>query len=292
MSLRSPTRITSTEAREFYQAAPQERVPQPPRTPPQHPGHNGGYTRGGAPDPGGSDHGDSDHGSNRGRDRGNHNHRPSAPREDRYRENTYETGDTRDPRASRSDFKLKRDDIGSFHPYYDDPADLGVVNDGKNIIYTDVHKFTKRIRTFTEDDFSQATEQQIIQFFPTLLGGAAVLWWSDELLDTRRRQLRSQGLESMLHALTNRFTPDAATATQSFNDAFLSLKEVAKDDSAISVFVQRKLRYARAMGILADDNTNWCGVMVQIWSSMELAIKQSLRAPSYFATLDDYMREI
>jgi hypothetical protein len=72
----------------------------------------------------------------------------------------------------------------------------------------------------------------------------------------------------------------------------LTLRDVAVDLHSVVTFINKKLRYARAMGILARDNGNWHGVMIQIWSSMTLDIRQHLRAPSQKETLTMYMLQV
>ena len=225
------------------------------------------HTRLGAPDPGGVDSPD---------DRG-------------QREGTYESGRTN---ISQSDFRIKREDMGIFNPVFKDPDDLGVVQDGKSLIYTVARRFIDRLMTFMEDDVDGAVSRQLIQQFPALLGGTAVLWWSDELLPNRRSRLRDQGLPAMLEALEERFAPDALTATSRFNNCFLTLKEVAQSDQALTQYIQRKMRWARSMGIFARDNANWQGVMVQIWTHMDLTIRQYLRSPSSYFSLERYMQEV
>lgn len=211
------------------------------------------------------------------------------PRDDRYRENTYETGGTG---ASHSgSIKIKREDIGQFNPHHEDADHVGVVADGKTLVFTDVFSFIDRINTFLEDEATRDdAARQIASFFQTLLGGPAAMWWSNEVAAERRRQLRQAGLLAMLDALIFRFNPDAATATRDFNESSLSLRDIAEDDHAMNIFVQKKLRWARAMGILDIANANWQGVMVQIWSSMDLRIRQYVQAPRRQSTLADYMQ--
>jgi hypothetical protein len=96
----------------------------------------------------------------------------------------------------------------------------------------------------------------------------------------------------MLNRLKERFTPDALTATRRFNEASLELKDIALDDQALIRFVQRKIRCARAMLILNTANTNWQGVMTQIWSSMDMKIKQYLPLPTSSQSLTEYMQRI
>jgi hypothetical protein len=197
--------------------------------------------------------------------------------------------------ASRlgSHFRVRREDIGQFNPHYEDPEEVGIVCKGRGIIFTDVICFQDRLQSFLEDEETAAkAEKQILSMFQTLLSGPAVIWWNNELTETMRVQLRREGLEAVTAALRIRFAPDAATATNKFTEAKLTLKDIAEDDTALLQFIQRKLRYAHAMGILDNNNNNWYGTMVQIWSSLDYKIKRYLRAPRTLETLSDYMQEV
>ena len=98
------------------------------------------------------------------------------PREDRYYYKT--TYDTSSTGGSKSDsIKIKREEVGQFNPLYKDPDDLGVVADGKNLIYTNVYCFIDYINTFIEDiNIRHDIERQILGIFQTLLGGSIVIW--------------------------------------------------------------------------------------------------------------------
>jgi hypothetical protein len=135
---------------------------------------------GGGGDPDDDDDGQSDFDGDRKRD-------PRPPRDfnprQRERFDREGTHDTCGTGASQGDkFKIKREDIGIFDPHYEDPHELGVVNGGKCTIYTDVYCFTERINSFLEDENTYLSAQsQIMSFFPTLLSGAAVIWWTSEV---------------------------------------------------------------------------------------------------------------
>ncbi|KAI1419301.1 hypothetical protein F5Y12DRAFT_778731 [Xylaria sp. FL1777] len=198
-------------------------------------------------------------------------------------------GPPRSPNRTRGDtphsqitvggtYKIKREDIGSFDPEYNDPNDVGVVTEGKNLVFTDVYSFSDRIESFLEDPTtSSSNEGQILAMFQTLLTGPAVLWWNNEITPRHRRRLRRAGLTKILDQLQERFALDAGIATQRFEQTTLTLKDIKKNQHELPQFIQRKLRYARAMGILTSDNTNWRGVMTQIRNSMSLEVKQFIR---------------
>ena len=95
-----------------------------------------------------------------------------------------------------------------------------------------------------------------------------------------------------MEKLQTRFLPDAAQASDKFTSAKLSLRDIAQDESALVLFIQKKLRYAKAMGLLAPSSVNWHSVMIQIWSSMSLDIRQYLRAPLRTGTLASYMLQV
>ena len=40
------------------------------------------------------------------------------------------------------------------------------------------------------------------------------------------------------------------------------MRRMVEDENSLSMYVMKKLRWARVMGILADDNVNWYGTMV------------------------------
>ncbi|KAI0188571.1 hypothetical protein EV127DRAFT_117939 [Xylaria flabelliformis] len=67
---------------------------------------------------------------------------------------------------------------------------------------------------------------------------------------------------------------------------------MAQDEAAMVNFIQKKLRYARAMRTLNKSNSNWHGVMVLIWTHMDLGIKQFLPPPETDDTLAGYMSKV
>ena len=204
------------------------------------------------------------------------------------REGTYNSAVTQ---TSRNFDKIKREEIGIFNPNYKDPDNLGIVQGGKNFIFTDVYSFVDRITTFTEGSGEEATHQ-ILSRFQALLGGSANLWWNNEMKAPRRVELRNAGIFALLDKLTVRFGPDAAKATKSFYDCKLYLRDVAADEQALQNFVQKKLRWARVMKMLGTDQSNWSSAMMLIWSDMEFEIQQCLPRPDEYASLSEYLMKI
>ncbi|KAI1770869.1 hypothetical protein F4818DRAFT_224263 [Hypoxylon cercidicola] len=112
--------------------------------------------------------------------------------------------------------------------------------------------------------------------------------WNDKLTDGDRRLLRAAGLRRVLVAPED---VELAIATAKFTSGTptLTLSEIASDQNILTQHVQTKLQHARTMRLLADDNANWHGVMMQIWSGFSLEIKQNLPAPTRSATLESYV---
>ncbi|KAK7750468.1 hypothetical protein SLS62_007547 [Diatrype stigma] len=194
---------------------------------------------------------------------------------------------------SSSGHKLKKNDIGIFDPHEPDPEGIGLIPTKTPIIFTDAYAFRDRINSFLEDRASRADyERQLLTLFQTLLAGPAVVWWNSELQEFNRTQLRATGIQAMLSALINRFRPDAAMATAQFSSSYFVLRDLAENENALQTYVMKKLRWARAMGTLADNNVNWYGVMMQVWSHTDLAVKQYLRQPLQHETLEMYMLQV
>ncbi|KAL2192374.1 hypothetical protein P885DRAFT_82242 [Corynascus similis CBS 632.67] len=208
----------------------------------------------------------------------------------RIREGTFDTEVTQGTASSRvANIQVKREEIGQFNPSFTDPEKIGLVTDGKKVVYTDVYMFVERIQTFLEGDPMGAVEMQLGNLFQTLLGGPALIWWTNEVSGEMRRDWRQRGLQHILRQLERRFRPDAMTATRLFNESFLTLKDIAIDEQALSNYFLKKLRWARAMGILAEGNTNWQGVMTQIWTSTDLHVRKFLDPPQRYNSRGEYM---
>ncbi|ORY55826.1 uncharacterized protein BCR38DRAFT_121126 [Pseudomassariella vexata] len=193
-------------------------------------------------------------------------------------------------RIKLSQNKLTREIVGIFDPHFEDHDGIGRITDGKLLIYTDVVCFRERLM-LTEDDPEHAIAQQIKALWPTLMAGPALDWWINELTYDERTEHR-KSLNEMCSALLHRFRPDAAMATKRFNDSGLSLRDLIDNDNALSDYIAKKMRWARAMGIVSEKNGNWHGAMIQIWSNMSLGIRQYLRAPNDIESFGEYQRVI
>lgn len=190
-------------------------------------------------------------------------------------------------------YKIKREDIGIFNPEWYDPDERGVVADGKNLIYTDVVSFTNRLRSLLENPAtSYSNEQQVIALFDHLLAGAALLWWNDELPAVDRQAYRKAGLALLMTKLESRFMLRPGKAAMKFHEGRLTLRDIAADSNALPMFVQRKLRYARAQQSLDRDNNNWQGIMEGIRDQWDEEINDKIRRPNPNESLNQYMEEI
>ena len=72
--------------------------------------------------------------------------------------------------------KIKREDVGQFDPHYNDPDDIGIVCDGRNMVFTDVFSLEDRLRLFLKDDTTaQSAEKQLLSMLQTLLSRTVVV---------------------------------------------------------------------------------------------------------------------
>ncbi|KAK0727981.1 hypothetical protein B0T26DRAFT_748262 [Lasiosphaeria miniovina] len=105
----------------------------------------------------------------------------------RTREPTTESVWDKIPKPTSTAYRIKREEVGIFNPEGDDINKVGMLTDGKNIVFSDIYAFELRVLSFLEnpETFADAASQ-IAAFFQTLLGGSALLWWNSEI--TRRNE--------------------------------------------------------------------------------------------------------
>ncbi len=78
--------------------------------------------------------------------------------------------------------RFDRRDLGYFHPFYDDPEKEGVVYKNKDIFYTDITRFSRHLKTYSQNtEEPTAIEHQILSIWPSLLRGSSRTWWEDIL---------------------------------------------------------------------------------------------------------------
>jgi hypothetical protein len=184
--------------------------------------------------------------------------------------------------------RLKVSQIGYFSPDWPDPDDCGfVTTDSGKVIWTDVLSFVERLQEYLMSSNSENYKQQLLKLFNSLLHGAALNWWMHEPTPAERFEYRTNDMKIVLHHLEQCFRIDPADASEKFVLGNLFLRDIYKDSSSLMTFVQRKMRYARAAGVLQSSNSNWRGPMQQIWDQLSNEIKKHLRSPnaSFFTTL-------
>ncbi|OIW22202.1 hypothetical protein CONLIGDRAFT_687768 [Coniochaeta ligniaria NRRL 30616] len=192
-------------------------------------------------------------------------------------------------RETRSTFEtkprtyIKRSEVSQFSPTYPDPDDLGMVSGGKRLVIAEVMAFMERLDGDISDGNPEA-ENQVFSFLDTLLSDPALNRWNSELAAQDRRRLwYPGGLQAILNVLRQRFRQELAIASFKFKQDRLWLGDLTDntgddpDLNQLTAFIQKKLRYARQMGIL--DGHTWRGVMIQIRSQMDLQIRKYLPAP-------------
>ncbi|KAI2624288.1 hypothetical protein GGR54DRAFT_569258 [Hypoxylon sp. NC1633] len=186
--------------------------------------------------------------------------------------------------------ELKREHIGQFDPHHEDPNDTGVTSTNHALTFTDINYFIEHINTFLADpDTAAANERQILLLFQTLIKGPAFMWWINELSAINRRQLQAAGLPAILQALQDRFKIDPQVK---YLDRALTLQDIIADKNSLSGYIHRNLRYARAMGIMGENDSEWHWVMEEITACMPTEVQEHLPSPLDSGSLDAYMRRI
>jgi hypothetical protein len=103
----------------------------------------------------------------------------------------------------------KQEEVGIFDPGRKEPNDGGVITDGKTLVFTDVHAFCARLKTYFEVEKHKDAKRQLRTIFKSLLGGPALTWWTSHTLK-RRRELRNSGFDAMIAVLVKEFKPTSA----------------------------------------------------------------------------------
>ena len=117
---------------------------------------------------------------------------------------------------------------------------------------------------------------------------------TNELIAKRRVQLRKIGLKYILQELYTRFDTDIDIATYRFNNGIVTLKDIIKDDIALSQYIQKMLRYTRSTSLLNNNNSNQYSPIITIQSNIDIKIQQYLRPPDQDngQLLTNYIRQV
>jgi hypothetical protein len=194
--------------------------------------------------------------------------------------------------SQSSSQKLKKDDIGIFHP--DNPRDhdkIGIIHDGKLTTYTDVYTFAERLESLRTNYGSQetdATDVTLLQLASGCLQGAALQWWVTEL-DHFQRQHCLRSLANFKGALERRFKPPYHQTLDLWNKGTYSIQTFKrKGVSSLHAYVQRQFRYAKALDIANNPRA----AILMIWRSFDFDIQFLIGEPSESVSLSDFLRRI
>ncbi|OIW22168.1 hypothetical protein CONLIGDRAFT_650756 [Coniochaeta ligniaria NRRL 30616] len=134
------------------------------------------------------------------------------------------------PFESKACTYIKRSEVGQFNATCPDPDNLGIVSNGKTLVFTDVMAFQERLYSFTSDANPEA-KSQVVGLLDTLFSGSTLIWWNSEHTAQDHRDLRNGGLPAVLDVLRQRFRQDPAIASAKFTQGRLGLSDLADDDT-------------------------------------------------------------
>ena len=79
--------------------------------------------------------------------------------------------------------KIKKDNIGTFNPYYLNPDIFSIILEGKNVIFTNMYIFINRIVLFIDDNYQYYLyKKQFINNIQTLFLGVTINQQQNKLL--------------------------------------------------------------------------------------------------------------
>lgn len=196
-------------------------------------------------------------------------------------------------RGSTRDKLKPREQIGIFDPSYEDKEGLGLVFSGKDTIYTDINCFEECVLGILNDPRAPRDRQhEMLSVISQTFSGSCLRYWHGELTHADRQALLDAGMEAVMNALKERFAIERSIALKAYSETEISLRKLYRDNEALNNFFQKKIRWVRAMNLIAADNNNWDGALHQIWGSMPLEFRQNIKPPDEFDTLPDYMKHV
>jgi hypothetical protein len=163
--------------------------------------------------------------------------------------------------------------------------------DGRVVVFTDVYTFEQRVLSLleVESDLQASVNQQLVQLFGTCLNGSAMLWWINEVDQTKRQELRNRGIKALLTALVYRFKPTDIKAMDQLYKGRFYLREILGNEGALRQYFQRQYRLARALGITNEGSISPYAALLTIWRTLDLKSQTYLRQPRTSDTLASYM---
>lgn len=178
-----------------------------------------------------------------------------------------------------------------FHPDFPDPEDLGGLFHKGQLIFTDVNSFIDWVY-----DIEDYQKLHILNMLPTLFRGQAAVWWTCEQTAYMRNELRADDHKAIVEALKTRFALSPGTVMHKYSTTKVDIQDIARSPDAVLHHFCKQLRHARALGMLAENYSNWFSVMDGIWKLLPIEISHILKRPtathhpnisSYFQTIND-----
>jgi hypothetical protein len=182
------------------------------------------------------------------------------------------------------DTRWRIEEFGLFEPDLpvDDRNPPGdVITVGKDSIYRNVDAFCERVK----DAIATKGANTVRDNLQLCLRGAASRWWTFELSDIDKLAIRgdnSPGLLQWVTRLQSRFRPRMAQAARENSELTFKISDVRAGKRVLSYF-QSKILKACAAGFESLQ-----AQLIQVYSSMDVALRRDLFEPTPQTTLDQY----
>ncbi|KAK1963004.1 hypothetical protein LY78DRAFT_585581, partial [Colletotrichum sublineola] len=177
---------------------------------------------------------------------------------------------------------LRSTDVGIFNPEAKDPTHLGMVNDGKLTVYTDIYAFTDRLN----DLAASRGDAPVREVWTQCLQGSALVWYSQVLTAADRELYRGAPMTAITAKLMERFKPHYGDAMRRWKQATFSIQDIHASKDPM-IYVQTMLRDAKACGINDIE-----AQLRAVHESFDGTIQSLIPPPDEYTTLEGFLQEI
>lgn len=190
--------------------------------------------------------------------------------------------------------KLRAEDVGFFDFEYQSEqraistivgaitAIVVVVNAGKYVFYRDVYVSVDRLKNLTMQHGDETVRNVIV----ACLRGSTLMWYSIELPDYTREQLRLLGgIDNWYHLLISRFKIRASMALAQLTSSFYTL--VTIKHTPPRVWILHMLHLAKAADIISTHNQ-----LTLIWNRFHVQLRRDLLESTSHTELKGFLEWI
>ena len=187
--------------------------------------------------------------------------------------------------------QLRAEDVGYFDPGYKHEEDTSpmkakqqytpVVSVGKHVYYIEVYTFVDRLKDLAVSH----GEQAVAEVLTSCLRGESLMWFSMELTDSERKELRQRGLNLMCMVMIERFKMRAFTALSHLIGSRYGLAQLRSIKPRAWAMQMRYFAKAAAY----DSTYNQLTTM---WNQLDVQLRLHIPEPEHHTSLAVFLDQL